>query len=132
VIVELGDRHLDDLLSIADPLMVSDLPTCCGHPTVIPSRRGAAATRQSTLLDSVDDPSGARRSTAHNPVRPALRRRPRLAALHPWRERIAATFDPPKLRAQLGRSRRSPSAITLLDGRGMLLIGWLGSRLDGD
>jgi hypothetical protein len=27
VIVEIGDRHLNDLLSIADPLVVSDLPT---------------------------------------------------------------------------------------------------------
>jgi len=39
VIVELGDRHLDDLLTIADPLVVSDLPTLLwsphGHPEAV-------------------------------------------------------------------------------------------------
>ena len=32
VVVELGDRHLDDLLTIADPLVVTDLPTLLWSP----------------------------------------------------------------------------------------------------
>src|SRR5580698_5469374 len=57
VIVELGDRHLDDLLTIADPLVVSDLPTLLwsphGHPEAVEALLPLA---QATLLDSVDDP----------------------------------------------------------------------------
>src|SRR5271167_3357507 len=38
VVVELGDRHLDDLVTIADPLVVTDLPTLLwsphGHPDI--------------------------------------------------------------------------------------------------
>ena len=46
VIVELGEHHLDDLLTIADPLVVTDLPTLLwsphGHHEVV---RGAARAR---------------------------------------------------------------------------------------
>jgi hypothetical protein len=32
VVVELGERHLDDLLTITDPLVVTDLPTLLWSP----------------------------------------------------------------------------------------------------
>ena len=39
VVVELGERHLDDLVTIVDPLVVSDLPTLLwsphGHPEAV-------------------------------------------------------------------------------------------------
>jgi hypothetical protein len=64
VVVEIGDRHLDDLLTIADPLVVSDLPTLLwsphGHHEAVQALLPLA---QAVLLDSVDEPDGTRRST---------------------------------------------------------------------
>jgi glucose-6-phosphate dehydrogenase assembly protein OpcA len=132
VIVELGDRHLDDLLSIADPLMVSDLPTLLwsphGHPEAVEALLPLA---QSTLLDSVDDPVWREAIDRANTLSDQLYVVD-LAWLRstPWRERIAATFNPPALRAQL----QTITAITVRHHpdstvAAMLLIGWLASRL---
>jgi glucose-6-phosphate dehydrogenase assembly protein OpcA len=133
VVVELGDRHLDDLLTIADPLVVTDLPTLLwsphGHHDIVEELLPLA---QSVLLDSVDEPD----------VADALERADALAGdvyvvdlawlrSTPWRERLASAFDPPSLRAELfGISglavRHHPeSAVAAL-----LLAGWLASRLD--
>jgi glucose-6-phosphate dehydrogenase assembly protein OpcA len=132
VIVELGDRHLDDLLTIADPLMVSDLPTLLwsphGHPEAVEALLPLA---QATLLDSVDEP------VWHEAIDRANTLSDRLYVVDlawlrstPWRERIAATFDPTALRAEL----ETIAAITIRHHpdstvAGMLLIGWLASRL---
>ncbi len=133
VVVELGDRHLDDLLTIADPLVVTDLPTLLwsphGHNDIVQELLPLA---QSMLLDSVDEPI----------VADALERANTLASevyvvdlawlrSTPWRERLASAFDPPSLRAELCRIsklgvRHHPeSAVAAL-----LLAGWLSSRLD--
>jgi glucose-6-phosphate dehydrogenase assembly protein OpcA len=132
VIVELGDRHLDDLLTIADPLVVSDLPTLLwsphGHPEAVQALLPLA---QATLLDSVDEPvwheAIDRANTLSDHVYVVD-----LAWLRstPWRERIAATFDPPSLRGELERIssitiRHHPESTVA----GLLLIGWLASRL---
>jgi glucose-6-phosphate dehydrogenase assembly protein OpcA len=133
VIVEIGDRHLDDLLSIADPLMVSDLPTLLwsphGHPEAVQALLPLA---QSTLLDSVDDPVWREAIDRANTLSDQLYVVD-LAWLRstPWRERIAATFNPPALREQLQRItaitvRHHPDSTVAA----MLLIGWLASRLD--
>src|ERR1017187_6570612 len=57
VVVELGHRHLDDLLTIADPLVVTDLPTLLwsphGHPDAVDALLPLA---QAVLVDSVDEP----------------------------------------------------------------------------
>jgi glucose-6-phosphate dehydrogenase assembly protein OpcA len=132
VIVELGDRHLDDLFTIADPLVVSDLPTLLwsphGHPEAVEALLPLA---QTTLLDSVDDPIW------HEAIDRANTLSDRLYVVDlawlrstPWRERIAATFDPPALRAEL----ETITAITIRHHpdstvAAMLLIGWLASRL---
>jgi glucose-6-phosphate dehydrogenase assembly protein OpcA len=132
VIVEVGDRHLDDLLTIAGPLVVSDLPTLLwsphGHPEAVEALLPLA---QSTLLDSVDDPVWREAIDRANTLSDRLYVVD-LAWLRstPWRERIAATFDPPALRAQL----ETISAITIRHHpdstvAAMLLIGWLASRL---
>jgi glucose-6-phosphate dehydrogenase assembly protein OpcA len=132
VIVEIGDRHLDDLLTIADPLVVSDLPTLLwsphGHPEAVEALLPLA---QATLLDSVDDP------VWHEAIDRANTLSDRVYVVDlawlrstPWRERIAAIFDPPALREEL-------EAITAITIRhhpdstvaAMLLIGWLASRL---
>jgi len=132
VIVEIGDRHLDDLLTIADPLVVSDLPTVLwsphGHPEAVEALLPLA---QATLLDSVDEPIW------HEAIDRANTLSDRLYVVDlawlrstPWRERIAATFDPPVLRSELD----TIAAITIRHHpdstvAAMLLIGWLASRL---
>jgi glucose-6-phosphate dehydrogenase assembly protein OpcA len=132
VVIELGERHLDDLLTIADPLLVTDLPTLLwsphGHPEAVEALMPLA---QAVLVDSVDEPVW----------REAIERACGLAARGyvvdlawlrstPWRERIAASFDPPARRADLSAIsqvvvRHHPASTVA----GMLLIGWLASRL---
>ncbi len=132
VVVELGDRHLDDLLTIADPLVVTDLPTLLwsphGHHEVIAELLDLS---QAVLLDSVDEPS------PHEALERACQLSNSayvvdLAWLRttPWRERVAASFDQPHRRQEL----HSISAVTVRHHpdstvAAMLLSGWLASRL---
>jgi glucose-6-phosphate dehydrogenase assembly protein OpcA len=133
VIVDVGEQHLAHVDTIVDPLVVTDLPTVVwaphGHQEAVQALLPLA---QVVLLDSVDEPE----------MRDALDRALRL--LHdayvvdlawlrstPWRERVAATFDPPHLRPDL----RTISAVTVRHQpesgvAALLLIGWLGSRLN--
>jgi glucose-6-phosphate dehydrogenase assembly protein OpcA len=133
VIVEVGDKHLPALDTIVDPLVVTDLPTLLwsphGHPEAINLLLPLA---QVVLLDSVDEPD----------LHEALERAEELARKvyvvdlawlrsTPWRERVAATFDPDNLRPDL----RTMSAVTVRHHpdstvAALLLIGWLASRLD--
>jgi glucose-6-phosphate dehydrogenase assembly protein OpcA len=133
VIVDVGEQHLAHVDTIVDPLVVTDLPTVVwaphGHQEAVQALLPLA---QVVLLDSVDEPE----------MRDALDRALRLqhdayvvdlAWLRstPWRERVAATFDPPHLRPDL----RTISAVTVRHQpesgvAALLLIGWLGSRLD--
>jgi Glucose-6-phosphate dehydrogenase subunit len=71
VIVEIGDRHLDDLVTIADPLVVTDLPTLLWSPH---GHREAADALLGLGLARCDRPRLAA-------VGRGLRGRPRLAAL---------------------------------------------------
>jgi hypothetical protein len=132
VIVDVGDKHLPALDTIVNPLVVTDLPTLLwsphGHPEAIDKLLGLA---QVVLLDSVDEPD----------LHDALARAQELSGKAyvvdlawlrstPWRERVAATFDPALLRPDL----RTISAVTvrhhpLSAAAGLLLIGWLASRL---
>ena len=132
VIVDVGEKHLRALDTIVDPLVVTDLPTVLwsphGHPEAIDVLLPLA---QVVLLDSMDEAD----------LRESLHRTcdllesayvVDLAWLRstPWRERVAATFDPPHLRADL----RTISAVTVRHhagsaAAGLLLVGWLGSRL---
>jgi hypothetical protein len=132
VVVELGEKHLDDLPTIADPLVVTDLPTLLwsphGHHDVVAE---LLALSQAVLLDSVEEPE----------PREALRRASELSddayvvdlawlRSTPWRERVAASFDPPYRRPELrtitGVSIRHHPAST---ASALLLAGWLSSRL---
>ena len=132
VIVELGDRHLDDLATIADPLVVTDLPTLLwsphGHHDALEE---LLVLGQAVLIDSIEEPVW----------RDAIDRASRLSQelyvvdlawlrSTPWRERIAGTFDPPSRRAELGSLcgvtvRHHPDSTVAA----MLLVGWLASRL---
>ncbi len=137
VIVEIGKRHLDDLATIADPLVLSDLPTLLWSPYSDPPAADALLElAQATLIDSV---SGHARSQSD--WRAAIERACRLSEQlyvvdlawlrsTPWRERVAATFDRRPMRCELA----SLNALTVRHHpdstvAAMLLVGWLASRL---
>lgn len=132
VIVSCGPQHLERLDTVVDPLVVTDLPTMVwaphGHDDAVDALRSIS---QIVLLDSVSDPE----------VDAALRRAADLASelyvvdlawlrSTPWRERIAATFDPPVVRGDLKllsaiEVRHHPDSAAAA----LLLVGWLASRL---
>ena len=139
VIVQVGERHLPELDSIVDPLVVTDLRTAVwsphGHPEAVDAlttgRAGGAPIAQVVLTDAADQPE----------VEAAMARACQLAERSevvdlawlrctPWRERLAAAYDPPARRAELHAlskvsvRHRSDSLVS-----GLLLVGWLCSRL---
>jgi glucose-6-phosphate dehydrogenase assembly protein OpcA len=133
VVVECGERHLKHLDRIVDPLVVTDLLTCVwaphGHHEAVDSLLDLA---QIVLTDSVDDPDPA--DAIHRTRQ--LSKKVYVVDLAwlrstPWRERIAATFDPDPVRPEL----RTISSVTIRHhpdsaASALLLIGWLASRLD--
>lgn len=132
VVIDVGPQHLAHLDSIVDPLVVTDLATVVwaphGHADAVDSLMHLA---QVVLVDSVEEPS----------LEAALARAGELAERAyvvdlawlrgtPWRERIAATFDPAAWRDQL----RAISSVTVRHrpdspAAGLLVFGWLASRL---
>jgi glucose-6-phosphate dehydrogenase assembly protein OpcA len=132
VLLDLGEKHLAKLDTIVDPLVVTDLPTVVwsphGHPEAVDA---VLRLVQVVLIDSVNEPDAVA----------ALRRARELAEgayivdlawlrTTPWRERVAATFDPPRWRDELARidsvtiRHRADSGVA-----GVLFCGWLASRL---
>jgi glucose-6-phosphate dehydrogenase assembly protein OpcA len=127
-----GPRHLAKLDTIVDPLLVSDLTTMAwsphGHHEAIDALRRLA---EIVLIDSLDEPR----------VERALERASEISEYAyvvdlawlrstPWRERVAAAFDPPPLRAALANI----SSITVRHredslAAALLFCGWLSSRL---
>ncbi len=104
VVVELGERHLDDLLTIADPLVVTRPADAAVVPPRSPRgrRRSCSPSPSRSLLDSVDEPVSSEaleRACALSEQAYVVD----LAWLRstPWRERVAAAFDPPHLRREL-------------------------------
>jgi glucose-6-phosphate dehydrogenase assembly protein OpcA len=130
--VDIGPQHLEGLDSIVDPLLVSDLATMVwaphGHRTGVDALRRLASI---VLIDTQDEPE----------VREGFGRAADLTGSAyvvdlawlrstPWRERVAATFDPPAMRTALGAIdkvvvRHRPDSIAT----GLLFCGWLASRL---
>jgi glucose-6-phosphate dehydrogenase assembly protein OpcA len=132
VIVEIGERHLDDLTTIADPLVVTDLATLLWSPHGYPEAVDALLElAQAVLIDSVDEPSW--REAVQRSCE--LRKRAYVVDLAwlrstPWRERLASAFDPPQMREELGRIetlaiRHHPESTVAA----LLLVGWLATRL---
>ena len=132
LVVDIGPQHLARLDTIVDPMIASELATVVwsphGHDDAVDALLGLAHV---VLIDSHDAPDPAA----------AVARAQRLAEeayvvdlawlrSTPWRERVAATFDPPQWRPELGRisavtvRHRPDSAIS-----GVLFFGWLAARL---
>ncbi len=133
VVVEIGARHLDDLLTIADPIMVTDLPTLIwsphGHHDVV---RDLLPLAQAVLVDSVDDPNpGDALDRACALAREAYVVDLAWLRSTPWRERLAAAFDqPPEARREL----QTISSVSVYHHpastvAALLLLGWLATRL---
>ena len=132
VLVDVGPQHLAHLDSIVDPLLVSDLPTLVwsphGHPDAVDALTGLA---QIVLIDSIDEPSPAEAVARAAKLRECVYVVD-LAWLRstPWRERVAATFDPPQWRHELagvsGVTVRLRPDSTVAS---VLVIGWLAERL---
>jgi glucose-6-phosphate dehydrogenase assembly protein OpcA len=133
IVVEVGERHLKHLDRIVDPLVVSDLLTCVwsphGHSEAVDSLLDLS---QIVLIDSIDEPD------PEDAIRRARQLSEKVYVVDlawlrstPWRERIAATFDPAPLRPDL----RTISSVTVRHHpdsatAALLLVGWLASRLE--
>jgi glucose-6-phosphate dehydrogenase assembly protein OpcA len=132
VVLDIGPGHLSGIDTIVDPLVVTDLATLVWSPHGYPEAVDALMRiAQVVLIDSIQEPDPAA----------ALQRAGKLAEQAyvvdlawlrstPWRERIAASFDPPQWRPELGRVssvcvRHRPDSVTA----GALYFGWLASRL---
>jgi glucose-6-phosphate dehydrogenase assembly protein OpcA len=133
VVVDVPPSELPYLDSIVDPLVVTDLHTVLwaphGHHEAVDCLMKLA---QVVLIDSIEEPSieaGLARANG-------LAERAYVVDLAwlrstPWRERVAASFDPLEWRSELA----SVSAVTVRHRpdsgvAGLLLFGWLGSRLN--
>jgi glucose-6-phosphate dehydrogenase assembly protein OpcA len=132
VVLDLGPRHLEKLDTIVDPLVVSDIATLVwsphGHPEAVDALLGIV---QVALVDSVHEPDPASAvARAEQLVQNVYVVDLAWLRSTPWRERVAATFDPPQWRTELGRidsvtvRHRPDSCIA-----GVLFFGWLSSRL---
>ena len=130
--ITMAPRHVRALETIVAPLMIGDLPTVVwaphGHGEGVDALRRHA---QVVLLDSQDEPEvGSALMRAQS-----LSQHLRVVDLSwlrsaPWRERVAATFDPPELRQSLA----SIAAVTVRHrvdsaAAGLLFCGWLATRL---
>ncbi len=133
--IDMGPEHLAGLETIVDPVVVSELPTVLwcphGHDDAICALRGMTDVM---LLDS-DDPPDADEALARAQEELTRAYVVDLAWLRttPWRERLAASFDPPARRSSLaaieGFTIRHQTSST---ASALLLAGWLASRLHWD
>ncbi len=130
--IDMGTEHLRRIDSIVDPVVVSDLPTMLwcphGHDEAMQALLGMVDV---ILLDSdgADDAADAL-SRATELLGAAYVVDLAWLRTTPWRERLAASFDPP---TRLPALRRLDS-VSIRHQRGstasaLLLAGWLASRL---
>ncbi len=132
VTITCGERHLRGLDSIVDPLVVTDLATLIwaphGHGEGLDALTSLA---QIVLVDSVNEPDPAQAVSRAQ----ELSERAYVVDLAwlrstPWRERVAASFDPPLWREELRgitsvTIRHQPESGTAA----VLFFGWLAARL---
>ncbi len=130
--IDMGPDHLAGIETIVDPVVASELPTVLwsphGHDEAVRALLGMIDVM---LIDSdtlLDPPASLARAAEQIGEAYVVD----LAWLRttPWRERLAASFDPAERRGELSeitrlvirhQSRSSASAL--------LLVGWLASRL---
>lgn len=130
--IDMGPEHLSALKTIVDPVVVSELPTVVwsphGHEEAVEALRGLIDVM---LLDSDDLPDAdAALERAARELETAYVVDLAWLRTTPWRERLAASFDPPWRRRALAtlqaftvRHQATSTASALL------LAGWVSSRL---
>jgi glucose-6-phosphate dehydrogenase assembly protein OpcA len=133
IVLDLGPGHLKALDTIVKPLVVSDIATVVwsphGHHEAVEALLDLA---QVVLLDSIMEPdSGAAVARAEQFAERAYVVDLAWLRSTPWRERIAASFDPRGWREEL----RKISAVTVRHRpdstiAGLLFLGWLAARLE--
>jgi glucose-6-phosphate dehydrogenase assembly protein OpcA len=131
--IDLGPEQLEHLATVVDSVIVSDLQTLLwcphGHEAAVQALRGIVDV---ILLDSDDlEEAGPALGRADELLGSAYVVDLAWLRTTPWRERLAASFDPPRRRARLGdldglAVRHWPGS----DASALLLAGWLASRLD--
>jgi glucose-6-phosphate dehydrogenase assembly protein OpcA len=133
--VDIGPEQLSALDTVVDPIVVSELPTVVwsphGHEEAVTALRGMFDVM---LLDSDDAPDAdAALIRAQEEFGSAYVVDLAWLRTTPWRERLAASFDPPSRRIALA----SLEGLTIRHQEGskasaLLLAGWLSSRLGWD
>jgi len=132
VSIDVGSAQLPRLDTIVDPVLVSELPTLLwsphGHRDAV---EALLALIDVILLDSDDEHDATAALSRANQLRDSAYVVD-LAWLRttPWRERLAAAFDPPQRLPELARLdgvavRHRPTS----EASAGLLVGWLASRL---
>jgi glucose-6-phosphate dehydrogenase assembly protein OpcA len=130
--IEMGAAHISHLDTIVDPVLASELPTALwcarGHEQAVQALLGKVDV---ILLDS-DEPTEPRVGLlrAAELLRSAYVVDLAWLRTTPWRERLAASFEPPDRLARL----RDLNAVSIRhrpgsEATGLLLAGWLSSRL---
>jgi glucose-6-phosphate dehydrogenase assembly protein OpcA len=130
--IDLGSDQLAGLDTIVDPILVDELPTLVwsphGHDDAVEALRSIADV---ILLDSDDQESDVGLGRAAELMQSAYVVDLAWLRTTPWRERLAASFDPPERLKALSeltdvtvRHRPTSSASAAL------LAGWFASRLD--
>jgi glucose-6-phosphate dehydrogenase assembly protein OpcA len=130
--VDVGPKHVAALDTIVDPLLVSDLTTVVwaphGHEDAIDALRRLVAV---VLIDSAQQINATEAiKRASDVAKDAYIVDLAWLRSTPWRERIAATFDPPAWRQ--GLREISGISVTAREDSvvaGLLLLGWLACRL---
>jgi glucose-6-phosphate dehydrogenase assembly protein OpcA len=133
--IDMGPEHLNALETVVDPVAVSELPTVLwcphGHDDAIAALAGMTDV---LLLDSDDQPDADEGlARAQDELKAAYVVDLAWLRTTPWRERLAASFDPPARRPSLsaieGFTIRHQASST---ASALLLAGWLASRLQWD
>ncbi|HEX6712724.1 MAG TPA: glucose-6-phosphate dehydrogenase assembly protein OpcA [Thermoleophilaceae bacterium] len=133
--IDVGPKHLKALDTIVDPLLVPDLTTLVwaphGHEEAVDALRRLVSV---VLIDSAQQMNATEAiKRASSVAKDAYIVDLAWLRSTPWRERIAATFDPPAFRQSL-REISGVSVTAREDSvvAGVLLLGWLSCRLGWD
>jgi glucose-6-phosphate dehydrogenase assembly protein OpcA len=130
--IDMGPEQLGALETVVDPIVMSDIPTVLwsphGHDEAVDALRDLTDVM---LLDSDDLPDAeAGLARAQDELRGHYVVDLAWLRTTPWRERLAASFDPPARRAALasldGLAIRHQASST---ASALLLAGWIASRL---
>jgi glucose-6-phosphate dehydrogenase assembly protein OpcA len=130
--IDMGPKHLSGLKTIVDPVVVSELPTVVwaphGHEDAVDALRGLIDVM---LIDSDDLPDAAGAlARAERELEAAYVVDLAWLRTTPWRERLAASFDPPARRRALSTLQAfTVRHHAMSTASALLLAGWLSSRL---